>query len=645
MLGIVNAVVITITLPLPAGGIRVRLLHHLYDAGHTLAVALLSAAAVGAWQRWGPRRPLLGYAALAVVSLSVGAAVLSDDLSGLASRCPGPLLLWQMALVCVVALTVPVVAAVTLRLVERPEGSGGSWATRLWARRYSGVLPPNLGSRALVGLVGLGLAVTNHFVLANDYAGLHLFCSWTAAILLGVAASVELPALRSRRGRLALFAALSILAALSIAVRPQNRVALELGKMSGSSLTSFILRIRLDQSAAISPAAGEWFADRSAMPPIPPSASPLLPRGAIVILITIDALRADVVADAVNEARLPSFTALRRESVEFAQARSTGSGTSGSIASLFSGRYFSQLHWTQKPGTLVCPHTDTSPRFPDILARSGVSTVTFTGMPGLVSAFGLVRGFQEEKVIVGKPWATAEMIITPLLTRLGAQGPGPLFLYAHLTDAHAPYDLAGKPGTDFERYLDEVGLIDGQIGRILRALSELHLEDRAALMLSADHGEAFGEHESRFHATTVYDELVRVPLLMRVPGARPRVVRDPVSLIDVGATVLDLMGAATPGTFMGQSLVPYLRGESPTLTRPLVIESSRGLRAMIFADNRKLIVEEQKGTYQLYDLSVDPREVTDLADSNGIVARLATLRSFFHAQELRLKGYEAPFVR
>ena len=301
MLGIVNAVMITITLPLPAGGIRVRLLHHLYDAGHTLAVALLSAAAVGAWQRWGPRRPLLGYAALAVVSLSVGAAVLSDDLSGLASRCPGPLLLWQMALICVVALTVPVVAAVTLRLVERPEGSGGSWATRLWARRYSGVLPPNLGSRALVGLVGLGLAVTNHFVLANDYAGLHLFCSWTAAILLGVAASVELPALRSRRGRLALFAALSILAALSIAVRPQNRVALELGKMSGSSLTSFILRIRLDQSAAISPAAGEWFADRSAMPPIPPSASPLLPRGAIVILITIDALRADVVADATPE--------------------------------------------------------------------------------------------------------------------------------------------------------------------------------------------------------------------------------------------------------------------------------------------------------------------------------------------------------
>ena len=355
----------------------------------------------------------------------------------------------------------------------------------------------------------------------------------------------------------------------------------------------------------------------------------------------------DVIADPKNAAVLPSFTALRRESVEFAEARSTATGTNASIASLFSGRYFSQLHWTQKPGTLICPYTDTSLRFPDVLVSAGVSTATFTGMPGLVNAFGLVHGFQEEQVIAGKPWATAEMIITPLLNRVRAQGPGPLFLYAHLTDAHSPYDLGGTKGTDFERYVREVALVDAQIGRVRRTLSELHLEDRAVLMISADHGEAFGEHNSQFHATTVYEELLHVPLLVRAPGVVPRVVAAPVSLIDVSATVLDLMGAPTPGTFMGQSLLPYLRGASPAMTRTLVFESSRGLRGMIFADNSKLIQDKRKGTYELYNLSADPRELVDLADTSGKAADadLEALGSFFHVHELRLEGYEAPFVR
>ena len=646
-LAIVNAVVIAARLPLPRGGLGVRLFHHAYDAGHMLAAGLLSAAAVAAWRRWGPRRRLLGYLALAVVSLAVGAVVLPEDLGVLASKIPGPLLLWRVALVSAVALTVPVVAAVTRALVERAAPAGGSWITRLWARRSARALPSSPGLRALAALVGVALAVTNHFVLDNDYPGLHLFCTWTAAVVLGIAAAIELPSLLPQRAGLVVHAVLSLVAAVSLAVRPQNRVAIELGKVSGSSLAPWVLRAHLARSPRISPEAGEWFADRSSRPPVPPSSPPLLPTGAIVLLITVDALRADVIANPKNAALLPSFTALRRESVEFAEARSTATGTNASIASIFSGRYFSQLHWTQKPGTLICPHTDTSLRFPDILASAGVATATFTGMPGLVNSFGMVHGFQEEQLITGKSWATAEMIITPLLTRLRAQGPGPLFLYTHLTDPHSPYDLGGKKGTDFDRYLREVALVDAQIGRIRRTLSELHLDDRAVVMLSADHGEAFGEHNTQFHATTVYDELLRVPLLVRAPGVAPRVVEAPVSLIDLSATVLDMMGLPTPGTFMGQSLLPYLRGATPTMTRPLVFESSRGLRGMIFADNRKLIQDKRKGTYQLYDLSADPRELVDLADTSGGAADagLDVLSSFFHVHELRLEGYEAPFVR
>lgn len=645
-LGVVDALVITARLPLPKGGLGVRLYHHVYDAGHTLAVALLSMAVVEAWQRWGPRRPVFGYLALAAVSLALGAAVLGEDLSVLAGKLKGPPVLWQGALVSLVSLTVPVGAALARDFVERPAPSG-SWLTRLWARRSARVLPPNPGLRVLVALLGIALAVLNHLVLDNDYPGLHLFCAWIAALVIGIAASIDLPAVLSRRGRLRLRAGLALFAAFTVAVRPQNRVAIELGKLSGASLTPWILRANFARIPLLAPDAGEWFTNRSARTALPPPASPVLPRGGIIILLTVDALRADVVADAKYEAQLPSFAALRRESVDFAQARSAASGTSAAIASLFSGRYFSQLRWTKYPRDLVCPYTDTSPRFPDVLLSAGVTTTTFTGMPGLVSDFGIVHGFQEERFIPGRPWASAEEIITPLLARLRAQGPGPLFVYAHLTDAHAPYDLGGKTGTDFERYVREVALVDAQIGRIRSALTELHLEDRAALIISADHGEAFGEHGTHYHATTVYDELLRVPLLMRVPGVRPRVVEDPVSLLDVSATVLDLMGTSTPGTFMGQSLVPYLRGASPTLTRPLAFESSRGLRAMIFPDRRKVIHDKRKGTFQLYDLSADPGETTDLADLGGAEAdaRLEILSAFFFVHELRLDGYEAPFVR
>lgn len=631
-LAMIDAAVLDLAAPPRRATLAVRAFQHAYDAGQMLAAGLLSAAAVAIWQRWGPRRHLRGWAVLAVAAFVVGALVLPDDLSGIVRRVPGPPRFWEAVTVGAVALVIPLLAVGTLALVERTSGSRGAII------------------RDLVALGGVALAVTNHFVLENDYGGLHLFASWAAAIVLGVAAAIELPWRISPRARLAALTALTAVAICSVVVKPRNPVALELRRQTGSSLAPWILRAQRPGVRVSPPHQGQWFGDRSALPTVAPSSPPLMPQsGPIVVLITIDALRADVVADPAHEALFPSIAALRRESVVFTEARSAAPATSASIATLFSGKYFSQLYWTPMPGIpFISPNADTSTRFAEILAARGVATVTFTGLPGLLNAYGIARGFTEERLITwGAKWATASMVDEPLLERLHRQGPGALFLYVHFADAHAPYESAGKQGTDFERYLRELSLIDVEVGRIRRALSDPAFADRAAVILSADHGEAFGEHGQRYHATTVYDELLRVPLLVRVPGVPPRVVGAPVSLIDVGPTVLDLMGAPTPASFMGETLTPYLRGESPTLTRPLVAESSRGMRAMMFGDGLKVIHNQRAGLHELYDLSADPRELADRTADRAATAteRLDLLDSFLDAHALHKPGYEAPFVR
>jgi hypothetical protein len=632
VLGIIDAIVLDLTAPPKRAGLAVRAFQHAYDAGQMLAAGLFSAAAVAAWQRWGPRRYLRGWAALAVASFLLGARVLPEDLGGVAGRMPGPHFFWKEVTVGAVALAIPVLATFALALVERT--------------------PRRLGERLRlpVAVGGVIIAVTNHFVLENDYGGLHLFATWAAAIVLGIAAAVELPWRLSPRARLALLSALATASVWSVVTMPGNPVAIELRRETGSSLASWILRARRP-GARITPLhQGQWFADRSALPPVAPSSPPLLPQsGPIVVIITVDALRADVVADPAHEALLPFIRALKRDSVVFADARSAATGTSASLATLFTGKYFSELYWTPMKGSpLICPHEDHSVRFTEILAARGAATVTFAALPGLLNDTGVVRGFTEERYIPRRGgWATASMVAEPLLARLRSQGPGPLFLYVHFDDAHAPYNSAGVQGTDFERYLREISVIDVEVGRIRATLSERGLDDRTAIILSADHGEAFGEHGQHYHATTVYDELLRVPLIVHVPGVPPRVVSAPVALVDVGPTVLDLMGAPTPATFMGESLTPYLRGQSPTFTRPLVAESSRGMRAMVFGDGLKVIENKRAGFHELYDIVTDPGELVDLSAERAstVAERLDVLDSFLGAHELRKPGYEAPFVR
>jgi arylsulfatase A-like enzyme len=259
--------------------------------------------------------------------------------------------------------------------------------------------------------------------------------------------------------------------------------------------------------------------------------------------------------------------------------------------------------------------------------------------PQLQGSYGFVRGFKEEIVLTpenGQKFPLSAQAIEVAIKRLEQKDTeGPFFLYLHFMDPHEPYNAAGGQGPAFERYLREVALCDASIAALVRALGRRGFTRRTALIISADHGEAFGQHNTPTHGGALYEELVRVPLIIHVPGARARQVDTPVSLMDIGPTVLDLMGLSTPGSYMGQSLVPYLRGATPVLTRPIVSDTAR-IRAMVMGDY-KVIEDDTRGSQEIYDLSRDPGELDNLFDAlgeDGAGQRFAVLHTFFRAHRV-----------
>ena len=608
-----------------------------YIVSQLLAAGVVAYACVALWRRFGPRSRLAAYAAVTVVSLAVTVPALTEDLSILAGKIGLPYAIAHALLVAGVAAAVPVAALL-----------GWLSAKRRWLRFVG------------VGLA-LAMAVANHLVLPDDYAGMHLVAAIAAATLCGASiATPDAPA-GGRASRIAL-GVLALVGAASVVVPPRSSVAVAIFRVPGEVVAPWLARLRerFDDDAdtgaptrgAISVAPAAWFESRLGRPPIPPSKPSILPANPILIFITIDCMRASLIWDEDRPVALPAIDELRRESLSFTDTHTTAPSTAQAIGALFSGRYYSELYWKPWPGLSaesVYPYADPAPRFAELLAGAGVETVSFFGMPALVNRLGIVRGMTEEHEIRRKSSAAgARALMTPLLTRLHRPSEHAMFVYIHFTDAHAPYDLAGVQGTPYERYLGGLQAIDAELASLFAMLGDRpDLRARTAIVLSADHGEAFGEHHQSYHATSLYEEVLRVPLLVHVPGVEARRITTPVSLIDLAPTLLDLFGVPTPGELMGQSLVPFFRGEAPTLTRPIAADGSRMMRAMIFPDGFKIIHDRRKGTVELYDLNHDPQELHELLDESGREGdeRLEALRAFFRVHSLKRDGYRVPYGR
>lgn len=163
-------------------------------------------------------------------------------------------------------------------------------------------------------------------------------------------------------------------------------------------------------------------------------------------------------------------------------------------------------------------------------------------------------------------------------------------------------------------YWGYVTLIDEQIGRILTRLEELGLDQDTAVFFTADHGEFTGAHRLHDKGPAMYEDIYRIPGLVRVPGAPPQVRQELVTLTDFTATLLELAGCDPSPAVDSRSLVPLVRGERPEWPEELVAEFHGHhfpYPQRMIRDGRYKLVVNPESVNELYDLAADPHELAN----------------------------------
>jgi len=169
-------------------------------------------------------------------------------------------------------------------------------------------------------------------------------------------------------------------------------------------------------------------------------------------------------------------------------------------------------------------------------------------------------------------------------------------------------------------YQGEVSFVDSQIGRFIDELTSLGLYEEATIIVTSDHGEEFWDHDGFEHGHTLYDELVLIPLIIKFPASMEltgRVVTPQVRLLDVMPTVFDNLDVTSPESFIGQSLMPVIRGDSKTDRNAFAESTLYGAPLIALrGPSYKFILqltEDGKGNGELYDWRADPLEKRNLS--------------------------------
>ncbi len=344
-------------------------------------------------------------------------------------------------------------------------------------------------------------------------------------------------------------------------------------------------------------------------PPLPPSAAAQAWRAAHptadVFIIFVDTLR----ADALGRGDTPHIDALAARAVHFTAARTTVGRTPHAWMSLIRGRFLERtLACREKlhgPGPHTLVHRMRAAGWRTVARLVGRSWAKFH----LSDGWDVLREAGHVKRQTGA--AVADDIL-----RLTGRVAGPVFAVAHFADPHAPYrDADGQrhTGSLVEGYRADVRYADAQIGRLLDGLAARPAPP--LIVLFADHGENLGERgqSGGHHGGSVFDEVLRVPLMVAGPGIAPRRIDAPVSIADIAPTILELTGQAPLPFPDGRSLAGLIFGDGPP-PGPVIggfFDFGHRLRAIV--DGRfKLVVDARRGARLLFDVVADPAESRNL---------------------------------
>jgi arylsulfatase A-like enzyme len=433
-----------------------------------------------------------------------------------------------------------------------------------------------------------------------------------------------------------------------------------------------------------------------------------------VVVVLVDTLRADRVGwQSTRPSLTPFLDSIAAQAAVFTNAYAASSWTTPSITSLFTSRYPSQhgqIHFAS-----VLPAKEVT--LADVLRRGGYVTAAVSGHGGLAPRLGLTRGFGLTDIISGpdgpRAKAPAAMVTADALQwmdrRSAAERATPFFLYVHYMEPHAPYTaaaatleriLARHPNVDearrvAERVRDDIedataslglprtrpphdhwgepplsederqqGLhdlydaevleIDQQLERLFAGLRERGALDDAVVVFVADHGEELYEHGGYGHGNNLFEESIRVPLLIwQTKRNAPVRIRRIVSLIDVAPTLVDYARLPVPEAFEGRSLAPLIASQGGwggwvsagrrrlglpprgiVFSELYAIDAKSGANpARAIVNGGHKLIADGDGTRAVFDLDTDPGEQAAVRDTaarqqletalNGFVANVA----------------------
>jgi arylsulfatase A-like enzyme len=382
-----------------------------------------------------------------------------------------------------------------------------------------------------------------------------------------------------------------------------------------------------------------------------------------IVLIVVDTLRADHLESyGHHRPTSPSIDAFAGSAIRFERAYSSAPWTKPAVASMFTGLHPSSHAVLGLERSLPQSATTLAERLRD----AGYATGAVISHHLIGSEFGFDQGFShflEDQARGHRHLSTGPVTrqAEDLVDSLRSEGQ-PFFLFVHYFDPHFAYLRHPEYGFSSERparihwergiaklrvldpppdaeeiaylesaYDEEVRYTDAGIGRLLDSLRARDLFDDALIVITSDHGEEFYEHGWLGHTIGVTEELVRVPLIIRLPGGlhRGKVIEEPVSLVSLGSTVLDIAGIAEQSeSFPGGSLTHHWIGSETQENPPVFVEvdfEGRFKSALLtdrFGPNHqlavvrgrhKLVMNKRTGDAVLFDVLRDPTEDHDIA--------------------------------
>lgn len=387
-----------------------------------------------------------------------------------------------------------------------------------------------------------------------------------------------------------------------------------------------------------------------------------------VLLYVIDTLRADHLSCyGYHRETTPRIDALAARGALFENAYAMASSTPPSITSLFASRHPSELR------SRLDPKGAARTTLAEVLQQAGWATAAFQANLLLRQPLGYGRGFDHYEIPSRRPGervrpVRAEALHERVLAWLGERPAKPFFLWVQSMDVHE-YDpvppFAGRwtnptgatttttrpedvdnPFVFLHRFTDEyydetVAYADHHLGRLLDAMQATGALEHTIVVVTSDHGEPLGEHDTYFHGVNVFEEVVHVPLVVTLPwDAAPRRIERITSFLDVAPTILGLVGVPPPPGWEGRSL---LEPPAPH-ERAIAVGTTEGMKNevpswFLRTGPWKVVMDREKT--QLFHLPSDPDEATDVAHRHPVTAQDLSTLLISRSPEFRA-GWKTP---